>query len=183
MRRIARPGMCRSTTKPCACCGTGANRPELGRVSLDVVGFQTAWETVLKRARISNFRWHDLRHHFASRLVQNGVPLNTVRDLLGHGSVGTSLRYAHLAPISGAKPSPSSTKSQFLHSPCACSGKAFPQKTVIGLLEWSQGLGCILTCAYKRSRKCLVFQVKNENRAILTLTLRLRRPGRLGARR
>jgi hypothetical protein len=64
----------------------------------NVVGFQTAWETVLKRARISNFRWHDLRHHFASRLVQNGVPLNTVRDLLGHGSVGMSLRYAHLAP-------------------------------------------------------------------------------------
>ena len=71
--------------------GTGA------RV-FDVVGFQTAWETVLKRARISKFRWHDLRHHFASRLVQQGVPLNTVRDLLGHGSVGMSLRYAHLAP-------------------------------------------------------------------------------------
>jgi hypothetical protein len=64
----------------------------------DVVGFQTAWETVLKRARISKFRWHDLRHHFASRLVQQGVPLNTVRDLLGHGSVAMSLRYAHLAP-------------------------------------------------------------------------------------
>jgi integrase len=63
-----------------------------------VVGFQTAWETVLRRARISKFRWHDLRHHFASRLVQQGVPLNTVRDLLGHGSVGMSLRYAHLAP-------------------------------------------------------------------------------------
>jgi len=31
-------------------------------------------------------------------LVQQGVPLNTVRDLLGHGSVGMSLRYAHLAP-------------------------------------------------------------------------------------
>jgi integrase len=71
--------------------GTGA------RV-FNVVGFQTAWETVLKRARISKFRWHDLRHHFASRLVQQGVPLNTVRDLLGHGSVGMSLRYAHLAP-------------------------------------------------------------------------------------
>jgi integrase len=72
--------------------GTGA------RVFGVTTGFQSAWEKMLKRARISKFRWHDLRHHFASRLVQKGVPLNTVRDLLGHGSVGMSLRYAHLAP-------------------------------------------------------------------------------------
>jgi integrase len=72
--------------------GTGA------RVFGVTTGFQSAWEKVLKRAWISKFRWHDLRHHFASRLVQKGVPLNTVRDLLGHGSVGMSLRYAHLAP-------------------------------------------------------------------------------------
>jgi integrase len=69
-----------------------------GRVFNVSLSFKTAWWHLLERADIQNFRWHDLRHHFASRLVQAGVPLNTVRDLLGHSSVAMSLRYAHLAP-------------------------------------------------------------------------------------
>ena len=78
--------------------------------------FRTAWVTAVLKAhgvkpewksynwtaltpeclaefRRINLRWHDLRHEYASRLVEKDVPLAQVRDLLGHASITTTERY------------------------------------------------------------------------------------------
>jgi integrase len=59
---------------------------------------KTAWKALLKEARISGFRLHDLRHTFASRVKRGGADLYTVQRLLGHSSPMMTQRYAHLQP-------------------------------------------------------------------------------------
>lgn len=60
-----------------------------------ITDIKKPWAAVLDRAGIRNFRWHDLRHHFASRLVHEGVDLFRVKELLGHSSIQVTERYAH----------------------------------------------------------------------------------------
>jgi integrase len=54
--------------------------------------------TALKRSKIKDFHFHDLRHTFASQLIMAGVDITTVSRLLGHKSLKMTLRYSHLAP-------------------------------------------------------------------------------------
>lgn len=59
---------------------------------------KTAWGKALKRATIKNFRWHDLRHTWATWHIQAGTPLEVLQKLGGWASFAMVLRYAHLAP-------------------------------------------------------------------------------------
>ncbi len=56
-----------------------------------------AWRKALLRADIHGFRWHDLRHTWASWHVQNGTPLNILKELGGWADLKMVMRYAHLS--------------------------------------------------------------------------------------
>jgi integrase len=66
--------------------------PMTGDRYKDVKGAMAA---AVKRAGLGKVTWHMFRHTFASRLTRSGVDIVTVKDLLGHSNISTTLRYAH----------------------------------------------------------------------------------------
>jgi len=74
--------------------------PATGKPYQDI---KRSFKTALRRSKIHDFKFHDLRHTFASHLVMAGVDLTTVKELLGHRSLTMTLRYAHLAPAHKVK--------------------------------------------------------------------------------
>ncbi|MER0215655.1 MAG: site-specific integrase [Nitrosomonas sp.] len=82
-------------------------RKQVGKHPLRVFTYQgkpiiqvntRAWRKALRRAGIEDFRWHDLRHTWASWLTQKGVPLNVIQEMGAWESTEMVKRYAHLAP-------------------------------------------------------------------------------------
>jgi integrase len=68
------------------------------RTGKKLKSIKRSFATALRRSKIQDFHFHDLRHTFASHLVMSGVDITTVSRLLGHKSLKMTLRYAHLAP-------------------------------------------------------------------------------------
>jgi integrase len=67
---------------------------------ISVRSLRAAYGRALQKAGVTDFHFHDLRHTFATRLVQNGQDLYKVQKLLGHKSIVMTQRYAHHYPES-----------------------------------------------------------------------------------
>jgi integrase len=65
---------------------------------LPIKAVKTAFAGAVRRAGIRPCRFHDLRHTFATRLVLAGVDLATVKELMGHADISTTMKYAHPSP-------------------------------------------------------------------------------------
>lgn len=68
------------------------------QTGLPYTDIHKSFTTVLKEANIENFRFHDLRHSVATRLVEKNIDLVVVKEILGHSKIDTTMRYAHAVP-------------------------------------------------------------------------------------
>lgn len=65
------------------------------RTNKPYTDIKKAFRTALKKAGIENFVFHDLRHTFATRLIEKGVDIVVVKELLGHADISTTMIYTH----------------------------------------------------------------------------------------
>jgi integrase len=77
--------------------GTGDGLVFPGRGGAPLTNINKAWAALCTSAKLDNFRFHDCRHHFASKLAMAGIDLYTIKELLGHADFAMTQRYAHLA--------------------------------------------------------------------------------------
>jgi integrase len=68
--------------------------PDTGKPYTDI---KKSWATVMKKAGIKNFRFHDLRHTAITRMVEKAIPLTVVREIAGHSKIETTMRYTHIS--------------------------------------------------------------------------------------
>jgi integrase len=61
-------------------------------------GYRRAWRKALEVAKLDGFRFHDLRHTYASWTMQRGASLPALQAILGHATLAMTMRYSHLAP-------------------------------------------------------------------------------------
>ena len=59
------------------------------------IDIKKAFHSVLQKAEIKNFRFHDFRHTAATRMLEKGADIRTVQEILGHSSVAVTERYTH----------------------------------------------------------------------------------------
>ena len=72
-------------------------RDKSGRYIYQPIDIRSAWQSVLKKAGVDDFRFHDLRHSAASYLAMNGASLAEIAEVLGHKTLQMVKRYAHLS--------------------------------------------------------------------------------------
>lgn len=71
-------------------------RPRGSRQPITMEGFKTEWRRTLGRAEVTDFRFHDNRHTAATRLVRATGNIRHAQKLLGHTTIATTARYAHV---------------------------------------------------------------------------------------
>lgn len=92
--------------------------PIIERIPLPVSEWhwRQRWDKARRELNCEDLHWHDLRHTYASWLIQSGVSMRVAQELLGHSSITMTQRYSHLAPKHLVDAVTMMAKSQISHS-------------------------------------------------------------------